>query len=44
MPYRDSLIFVANNPIESIDESSDESKNDYFYLSDTDTIIKQQLI
>ena len=42
MPYRECLIFVANNPIELTDESSDESKNDY--LSDTDTIIKNQLI
>ena len=42
MPYRDCLIFVAKNLDEINDESSDESKNDY--LSDTDTIIKQQLI
>jgi hypothetical protein len=43
MPYRECLIFVANNPIELTDESSDETKEDE-YLSDTDTIIKQQLI
>ena len=41
MPYRDCLIFVANNPDES-NESSDESKDDY--LSETDTIIRNQLI
>ena len=40
-PYRDCLIFVAKN-LDDSNESSDESKNDY--LSDTDTIIKQQLI
>ena len=26
MPYRECLIFVANNPIELTDESSDETK------------------
>ena len=41
IPYRECLIFVANNP-DSNDEPSDESKDEY--LSDTDTIIKQQLI
>ena len=41
MPYRDCLIFVAKNLDES-NEPSDESKDDY--LSDTDNIIKQQLI
>ena len=42
-PYRDCLIFVAKNlNLDDSNESSDESKNDY--LSDTDTIIKQQLI
>ncbi len=41
MPYRDCLIFVANNPDES-NEASDECKDGY--LSETDTIIKQQLI
>ena len=41
MPYRDCLIFVAKN-LDDSNEPSDESKNDY--LSDTDTIIKQQLI
>ena len=41
MPYRDCLIFVAKN-LDEINESSDECKDDY--LSDTDTIIKQQLI
>ncbi len=40
-PYRECLIFVANNPDES-NESSDECKDDY--LSETDTIIKNQLI
>ena len=39
--YRDCLIFVAKN-LDDSNEPSDESKNDY--LSDTDTIIKQQLI
>ena len=39
--YRDCLIFVANNPDE-VNESSDESKDEYY--SDTDTIIKKQLI
>ena len=38
IPYRDCLIFVAKN----LDESSDECKDEYY--SDTDTIIKQQLI
>jgi hypothetical protein len=45
IPYRDCLIFVANNPDEindSNNESSDETKDEYY--SDTDTIIKQQLI
>ncbi len=42
-PYRDCLIFVAKDfNLDDSNESSDESKNDY--LSDTDTIIKQQLI
>ena len=40
-PYRDCLMFAAKN-LDDSNESSDESKNDY--LSDTDTIIKQQLI
>ena len=45
IPYRDCLIFVANNPDEindSNNESSDETKDEY--ISDTDTIIKKQLI
>ena len=43
IPYRDCLIFVAKNlNLDDSNEPSDESKNDY--LSDTDTIIKQQLI
>ena len=41
IPYRECLIFVAKN-LDDSNEPSDESKNDY--LSDTDTIIKQQLI
>ena len=41
MPYRDCLIFVAKN-LDDSNEPSDECKEDY--LSDTDTIIKQQLI
>ena len=41
MPYRDCLIFVAKN-LDDSNEPSDQSKEDY--LSDTDTIIKQQLI
>ena len=42
IPYRDCLIFVANNPDDSNDEPSDETKDEY--ISDTDTIIKKQLI
>ena len=43
MPYRECLIFVAKNlNLDDSNESSDESKEDY--LSETDTIIKQQLI
>ena len=43
MPYRECLIFVAKNlNLDDSNESSDECKDDY--LSETDTIIKQQLI
>jgi len=41
IPYRECLIFVAKN-LDDSNEPSDESKDDY--LSETDTIIKQQLI
>ena len=41
IPYRECLIFVAKN-LDQSNEPSDEFKEDY--LSDTDTIIKQQLI
>jgi hypothetical protein len=40
--YRDCLIFVANNPDDSNDEPSDETKDEY--ISDTDTIIQKKLI
>ena len=40
-PYRECLNFLAKN-LDDSNEPSDESKEDY--LSDTDTIIKQQLI
>ena len=41
IPYRECLIFVAKS-LDDSNEPSDESKDDY--LSETDTIIKQQLI
>ena len=41
IPYRECLIFVAKN-LDDSNEPYDESKDDY--LSETDTIIKQQLI
>ena len=41
IPYRECLIFVAKN-LDDSNEPSDEFKEDY--LSDTDTIIKQQII
>ena len=43
IPYRECLIFVAKNlNLDDSNEPSDEFKEDY--LSDTDTIIKQQII
>ncbi len=39
IPYRECLIFVAKNSDEINDESSDETKDEYY--SDTDTIIKK---
>ena len=41
IPYIECLIFVAKN-LDDSNEPSDEFKEDY--LSETDTIIKQQLI